>query len=39
MQDFYMLDVRCELSADIEYLKVSTLVEDGTILSNANEVF
>ena len=27
---FYTLDVRCELSTDIKYLKVSTLVQDGT---------
>ena len=30
MQGFYTLDVKCELSADYEYLKVSTLVQNGT---------
>ena len=30
MQDFYTLDIRCELNTDIQYLKISTLVRNGT---------
>ena len=30
MQEFNTFDVRCEFSTDIGYLKVSTLVRNGT---------